>query len=144
MTANIRFVVVLVAVSLAGCSGTTDMSGKVTYQGKPVVFGSVVVIDSDGTPKSGSIQPDGSYRVSGVKPGSVKVAVSSPQPPGSVPPKKSRGREEDLDKPQHEEPPAPAEVIKNWFVIPNKYGDPTRSELTVEVKSGEPSNIDLK
>jgi hypothetical protein len=72
------------------------------------------------------------------------VAVSSPRPPGSEPAGKPRGRDDDGDKPPADETPAPPEVIKNWFPIPNKYGDPGKSELAVEVKSDQPLNIDLK
>lgn len=144
MTRVIKTSVPFVALVLAGCGNSTDVSGKVTYQGKPVVYGTVVILGSDGIPKSGAIQPDGSFRVSGVKLGSAKVAVSSPQPPGSTPPKKARERGDDDDKPPPEVTPASPEVIKNWFPIPNKYGEPTKSELTVEVKSGTPLDIDLK
>ena len=35
-------------------------------------------------------------------------------------------------------------MIKSWFAIPDKYGDPAKSELTAEVKSGQPLDIDLK
>jgi hypothetical protein len=144
MTRVIRIAILLTALALTGCGGTADLSGKVTYQGKPVVYGSVVVIGSDGVPKSGEIKPDGTYRVNGVKVGSAKVAVSSPRPPGSDPPKKVRERGDDGDKPPPEVTPAPPEVIKNWFPIPNKYGDPAKSELTVDVQSGKPLDIDLK
>jgi hypothetical protein len=100
MTRLIRTAVPFAILFMTGCGGTTDLSGKVTFQGKPVVYGSVVVIGSDGIPKSGAIQPDGTYRVSGVKLGSAKLAVSSPQPPGAVAAKKAgRERADDEDKP---------------------------------------------
>jgi hypothetical protein len=146
MTKLIKPAVLLAALALTGCGeGTTDVSGKVTYKGKPVAFGSVVVIDSAGAPKSGSIQPDGTFRVDGVRRGAVKLAVSSPPPPGSEPARRpAGGRDGDDDKVPVNVPPAPPEVIKSWFAIPDKYGDPAKSELTAEVKSGEPLNIDLK
>ncbi|AMV27235.1 hypothetical protein VT84_22730 [Gemmata sp. SH-PL17] len=146
MTRFIRPAVLITVLALAGCGEpTTDVSGKVTYRGKPVAFGTVVVLDAAGAPKSGQIQPDGTYRVSGVRPGPVKVAVSSPPPPGSEPSRKSAGgRDGDDDKPPLNIPPAAPEVIKSWFPIPDKYGDPNKSELTGEAKSGQPLDIDLK
>jgi hypothetical protein len=136
----------VVPLAATGCGGTADVSGKVTYKGKPVVYGTVVVVGSDGIPKSGAIQPDGSYRVSGVPLGTAKVAVTSPKPPGSEPAaKKPRGRDADDDKPPPEQPPpAPPEVIQNWVSLPEKFGDPNKSEVTVTVKSGQPADIELK
>jgi hypothetical protein len=146
MTRHLRPAILLAALAAAGCGDpTTEVTGKVTYQGKPVVYGSVVVFDAGGAPKSGAIQPDGTFRISGVRLGSVKVAVSSPLPPGSQPTGKKDARDAvDPDKPPVEVAPAPPEVIKNWVPIPNKYGDPNTSELTTNVKAGEPLNIELK
>jgi hypothetical protein len=146
MTRLIRPTVLLTALTLTGCgAGTTDVSGKVTYKGKPVTSGTVVILDGGSAPKAGTINPDGTYRVSGVKYGSFKVAVSSPPPPGSEAAKKPvGGRDADDDKVPVTAPAAPPEVIKSWFPIPDKYGDPNKSELTAEVKSGQPLDIDLK
>ena len=73
--------------------------------------------------------------------------MTSPRPPGSTPAKKAIGRDAEAadDKPQPEPPPpAPPEVIQNWVSLPEKYGDPSKSEVTVTVKSGEPADIVLK
>lgn len=140
--------VLCAALTAVGCGGTADVSGKVTYKGKPVVYGTVVLVGPDGIPKSGAIQPDGTYRVSGVAVGTARVAVTSPKPPGSEPPpaRKAQGRDAtDEDKPPPEPaPPASPEVIKNWVALPEKYGDPGKSEITVTVKSGQPADIELK
>lgn len=133
-------------LALAGCGEpTADVSGKVTYQGKPVTYGTVVLLDAAGAPKAGTIQPDGTYRIGGVRTGAVKLAVSSPPPPGSEPARKAAtGRDRDDDKPPPDVAPASPEVIRNWFPIPDKYGDPSKSDLTGEAKSGQPIDIDLK
>lgn len=144
MTRFICPAVLLAALTFTGCGpAATDLTGKVTYQGKPVVFGSVVVIDASGTTKSGTIQPDGTYRVDNVRVGAVKVAVSSPPPPGTPPVGKQDPRDAS-DKPTEPPPAAPPEVLKNWVAIPNKYGDPNESGLTGAAKSGQPLNLDLK
>jgi hypothetical protein len=147
MTTHIRLGILTTALTLTGCGGgTTDVSGKVTYQGKAVVYGTVVVLDDGGTPKSGVIQPDGTYRVNGVKPGRAKAAITSLAPPGSDGGKKRDARERgDDDKPPPPgSAPAPPEVLKAWFPIPDRYADPAKSELTVDVKPGQPTDFDLK
>lgn len=145
MTRLFQFLLLLAVLGLTGCGGTGDVSGKVTCNGKTVVYGTVVIMGSDGITKSGVIQPDGSYTVAGVKTGTAKVAVSSPQPPGhEQAPKKGRERGDDDDKPHTPVTPASPEVIKNWFPIPNKYGDVAKTELTVEVKPGQKFDIELK
>lgn len=151
MTRHFKPVVAAVLLALAaGCgSKTADVTGKVTFQGKPVVYGTVVIIGSDGLPKAGDLKPDGTYRVADVAVGPVKVAVSSPPPPGSEPPKKAKvagGRDagEDDKQPPPAATPADAAVAKNWVPLPEKYGDPDKSGLTATVAAGQPLDLDLK
>ncbi|MBA4064383.1 MAG: hypothetical protein C0501_11850 [Isosphaera sp.] len=148
MTPLLRAAAAAATLSAAGCGGgVADVAGTVKYQGKPVVYGSVVVIGSDGVPKSGTIRPDGTFRVDGVRVGAARVAVSSPRPPGSEPPpapKPKGGREEAVDKPVPPVDPADPEVIRNWVALPARYGDPDKSELTADVQSGRPLDLDLK
>jgi hypothetical protein len=144
-----RFLVQLasaaVIVAVTGCGpATTDVAGKVTYQGKPVVYGTVVFIGADGTPKSGAIQLDGTYRVTGVPIGTARVAVSSPPPPGvTLPGRKTKSGKDDLGKGDGDVAQAHPDVVQKWFAIPEKYGEPTQSGRTVEVKAGQAINLDL-
>lgn len=149
MTNFMRGSILLAALLTAGCGGNTvSVSGKVTYQGKPLSYGTVVLIDSASLPKSGTIQPDGTFTVAGVTTGPAKIAVSSPRPPGMDPakPEGRVGRENAGDDKVPREPPPPADpaVIAGWTAIPDNYGDPALSKLTVEVGNGEPLTIDLK
>jgi hypothetical protein len=136
-------------VGVVGCGAkVATVSGKVTFQGKAVVFGTVSIIGPDGITKSGSINPDGSFTVSGVGVGEGKVAVTSLKPPdgtgGAKPKGGGRDAGDDERKPEKPDPAAPPEVIKNWFPIPSKYGDHKQSGLIVPVGDGKPVTIDLK
>jgi hypothetical protein len=148
MTGVNRAVVGLAMLAAAGCGpGSADVTGTVTFKGKPVVCGTVVVFGSDGLPRSGTINPDGTFRVEGIRVGPARVAVTSPPPPGAGParPKSRGGREgDDGDKiPPPQAPPADPQVVKNWVALPEKYGDPTRSGLTFDVPAAQPVTLTL-
>jgi hypothetical protein len=121
------------AFAAGGCGPrTADLTGKVTFDGKPVVFGNVVLIGADGATRYGPLQPDGSYRVDKVPVGPAKVMVSSPPPPGAGPPQEMTA----IDREKAAgAPPVPVDqtLAKNWFPIPSKYGNPAESGLTVNV-----------
>jgi hypothetical protein len=128
-------------LACVGCGAKTgDVSGKVTYQGKPVVYGSVVIVGPDGIPKSGAIQPDGSYSVAGVGVGEAKVAVSSPQPDGAGKAagdgKAKGGRDADADDKTPPPGAAAAPPVKGWFALPPESGDTNKSGLKVTVGGG--------
>jgi hypothetical protein len=118
--------VLLTSVAL-GCAGQGDVSGKVSYQGKSLVWGTVQFEGSDGVVKHGNIKPDGSYTVEGVATGDAKLAVSSNNPQGS-----------DFQPLQREgQPPRqPRPEVKGWFAIPEKYNTPFKSGLTYTIKRG--------
>lgn len=146
MTRLIRLAALPALLVLAGCGEkTTDVTGKVSYKGKALVYGTVAVLDGSPAPKVGAIQPDGTFRVAGVRPGVHKVAVSSAAPPGSDAARKNVDRREaDDERTVAAAPPASPEVLKGWFAIPDKYGDPAKSDLTADVKVGVPLDLDLK
>jgi len=59
-----------------GCGGSTGtITGKVSFQGKVVNAGSVLLLAEDGTRVSTRIRPDGTYRAS-LPVGFVKIAVN--------------------------------------------------------------------
>jgi hypothetical protein len=119
---------VLLPLAALGCAGKGDVSGRVTYNGKPLVWGTVQFEGSDKILKQGNINSDGTYTVQGVATGEAKVAVSSINPNSS-----------DFQVRQAEGGPAPKPrpQVKGWFPIPNKYDAPHTSGLTFPVKRGE-------
>jgi hypothetical protein len=124
----------LLALAAVGCQGRGDVTGKVTYKGNPLVFGTVQFEGSDGTLRQSNIEPDGSYSVTGVATGEAKVAVSSINPKSS-----------DFQPLQREggPKPRPRPEIKGWFPIPDKYDEPSKSGLTYTIKPGA-NKIDIE
>jgi hypothetical protein len=117
----------------AGCGGRGDVSGKVTYQGKPLVWGTVQFEGSDGMLKQSNINGDGTYSVKGVAAGEAKVAVSSINPNSAdFQPRVVEGKA----------PPPPRPKVEGWFPIPEKYDTPHKSGLVYTIKSG-PNAIDI-
>jgi hypothetical protein len=126
----------LLTLAAVGCAGRGDVSGKVTYQGKPLVFGTVQFEASDKTIKQANIKEDGTYSIPGVPVGEAKVAVSSLNPQSS-----------DFQPLQREgQPPRkPRKPVVGWFPIPSDYEDLSKAKLTFTVKRGQnPYDIDLK
>ena len=79
-----------------GCGPRTGTAaGKVTYQGKPVVWGSVTLRAADGSLHQAGINLDGTYRVDRVPAGPAQVGVSSPDPTPSA---RVRGNEDERVK----------------------------------------------
>src|SRR4029077_6705571 len=71
----------LTFLAITGCgAGTGDVTGTVTYQGKTVASGTVLIVGSDSLPYYGNIQDDGTYTVPKVPTGPAKIAVLSPGP----------------------------------------------------------------
>jgi hypothetical protein len=127
----------LVAVA-SGCGPSIgSLSGKVTYQGKELTTGSVLLLGSDGIPLTAPIGPDGSYRFDSVPVGPARLGVSSPDP--VVEKQKiaawSRGRGRVKDRGEKQKPaPAPTASRSGWFRIPARFATPELSGLEYTIK----------
>jgi len=125
-------------VLLVGCGGssTGSVSGKVTFQNKPVVCGSVTIIGSDKKARNGAIQPDGTYTVEKVAVGEAQVGVMSPNPNIQV--EFTKGRR-GKGKGENTEPTAklPKEVLDKWVPISRDYDNPEKSGLSLTIAEGE-------
>jgi hypothetical protein len=92
---------------------TAVVSGKVTYQGKPLSSGWIIFHSQDGRESGTALGADGSYRAQGVSVGTTRLTVATdPNPPLPF----LRG-------------PRPVR-------LPLKYANPATSGLTVEVGEG--------
>jgi hypothetical protein len=109
---------------LTGCSGQrpTTVSGRVTWEDKPVAKGMIRFQPANGPALMGPIE-DGEYEIAGVKPGTFRVAIEALV---EVPPKNG------WPPPQYEQ------------VLPPQFNQ--KSTLTAEVVAGRPNelNFDLK
>ena len=110
------------------------LTGKVTYEGKPLRFGSVVVEHKHGQPATAVIQPDGTFVMATRGEGEgaavgrcrVRVACYEGQDPANKP-----------------GPGQPTELGRS--LIPERYTSFETSGLAVEVRSGanEPVVLNL-
>jgi len=129
--------VLLAAVALAGCQRgpkIVPVSGKVTYNGAPLKFGSVMFQPKGGPLARGSIQSDGTFRLTtvtdgdGCTEGTSKVRITCFQSQsGDVAAQAEAG-----------------EVPGGGLLIPKRYTSFGTSGLTAEVRrGGEPFLFDL-
>jgi hypothetical protein len=139
--------VALACLAAAGCGGGTGaLTGQVSYKGKSVVSGSVVLIGSDGTPRYSGIRPDGTYRFTGVPAGEARLGVNSPNPvpdPRKVALARAAGKRggRSQDDPITSTPTSDPRL---WFPIPRAAGDPATSHLGTTIRRGENThNIEL-
>jgi hypothetical protein len=126
----------LLVFSMVGCGpGRGDVSGKVTYQGKPLVFGTVQFETKEGI-KQSNIKEDGTYTIPRVVAGEIKAAVNSPNPNSS---------DHQAIMREGQEPPPPRTPIKGWFAIPAEYQNLSSAKLSYTVNTGQNKfDIELK
>jgi hypothetical protein len=121
-------------LAMAGCGGNdSTLTGQVTYQGQPVIFGAVIVHCADGIGRSSSIGPDGKYAVGNLPTGPVKITVESPELPD---PAARRPRPPRSEGPAETPPEYKPLDRSKWVRLPDKFADPDKSGLTTTLKRG--------
>ena len=122
----------LLAPRLLTRERTGDVSGKVTYAGKPIPWGRVTFVGQDGDRKAVSAPiKNGRYEVKNCPTGKVKISFESflarkvAGPPG-----KQRGLTKDFKG------TSPVEVIGQRLAIPPEYGNADTSGQEYEVGRG--------
>ncbi len=140
--------VCLPAVLLGGCGGPKlgKVTGRVTYNGKPVTGGKIMFYPESGRMALGEIAADGTYSLTTFKPGdgalvgTHRIAVEATKVgPGSMAAPKTF--EEELKG----VPPGGKVLVagKVEWLVPEKYSRPETSGLTRKVEAGE-NKIDLE
>ena len=114
----------IMIVGLVGCGDggppTGDISGKVSYDGKPIEDGAITFLAADGkAPTAGTTIKDGKYTALKVPVGKVKVQITGSKVVGQ--------------KKVYNTPNSPVMPITEQYV-PAKYNDKT--ELTYDVTTG--------
>lgn len=139
-----RAAVAAVLVAVAGCGGSSaDVTGKVSYRGRPVAYGTVSVIGRDQKTYYGVINPDGTFTVTGVPVGPAKLGVYSPDPYFDPPISAAEKAKAEEARRASGVPIAPKPPKGTWFRLPGKYADPLSSGLTAEVTAA-PAAVDLR
>ena len=135
-----RAFVLAIAVAVIGCGKPphqlVPISGKVTYNGRPLKFGCVKFQPETGQWSKGIIQPDGTFQMvtpdegDGAAVGVNKVRISCFE---NQDPTKKNGSEE-------------MGIVLGRSLIPRKYASQDTSGLKVEVKAegNGPVIFDLK
>ena len=119
------------ALSATGCSGSNlvEVTGKVTYKGKPVTSGTISFVAADKPSAYGDLNPDGTYALhtndpgDGATPGAYQVFVVAMQDQAGLLPE------------QRSPLPAPT--------IPIKYTSLATTDLKADVVSGKKNVIDF-
>ncbi|MBV9125200.1 MAG: hypothetical protein JO112_17730 [Planctomycetes bacterium] len=130
----LRLGVLLLAGLVGGCGGGTgNVSGKVTFQGRPLPAGTILFYHGINGVASSDIKPDGTYRVSNVSVGTAKIEIQVPMNipfAGANLPGASA---------------APTLPVARAPAIPARYLDREKSGLSCTVTRGNQTHdIDLK
>ncbi len=127
--------IAFLALIAVGCQSKGNVSGKVTYKDKPLVYGTVLFVGSDGASVQAKIENDGTYSARGLAVGKAQIAVNSPDP-------KSIGIYTTWKDPSKKPPPL---EVPGWFGIPKQYESASTSGLSFPVEGGlNTNNIELK
>lgn len=131
--AGFGLVVILLAAIFSG-QGKATLTGHVSFQGKPIIWGSVVVVGQDGRTAAGRIEADGTFRVENAATGSVSVAVVSRDP---LVQNWASNLKTTRARPTSKAFSASPVDRKKWFPLPTHFEDPQASGVTMLLKSGD-------
>jgi hypothetical protein len=135
-----------VAVAPGCAKPMGDVSGKVTYKGNLLPYGSVTYWAADGSGWQGGIGSDGSYSIKGIPVGPAKISVISVDPEYERVGKElvTKAREK-KGKPMTAADMPKAADMNKWRKSPEKYANQETSGLEFEVKAGQQvHDIDLQ
>jgi hypothetical protein len=148
------------AVALGGCARTASVSGRVTFNGKPLPMGRITFLGSDGRASDPGTIDEGRYEVTNAPRGECRIKIETQylvqmtammagmSGRGGRSGAADRGRQQFAEKMgqfQSEDRKKLQETVASAYVeIPTKYEDPDKSGLTFTVAlSGNVCNLDL-
>ena len=130
--AHFQALFAVISLAVAGCGGSPGRPasahaiGRVTYQGQPVVEGTVNLISSTGDAGSAPLTPEGTFEIrEGIPPGTYLAFVTPPRI--THPPK----------------PGEPPPEMRNYG-IPAVFQSEVTTPLKVEIKPGDNPGVELK
>jgi hypothetical protein len=138
----------ILVATVAGCGSDLDLApvtGRVTFNGKPVTEGEITFLPDNGPQAAGMIQPDGTFRLTTLSPGDGAVVGrhqvsirATTVTGGSMAPATF---EQEMEWAQQGAKSGGQILIPGTvtWLVPEKYSNPETSELTAEVQSGENS-----
>jgi len=136
-----KIVALLPLLLVLGCGGAKNplhrqpVSGKVLFDGKPVVLGTIQFSSISGPSEqifSGGLIKEGTYqlpRAGGLPPGEYRVSISSSPPPTPTPTDPAEAMK------------AAEKPVTYKELIPEKYN--LKSELKIEIKKETASVVDF-
>lgn len=135
-TLILSLILAMIAAVASGCSKPrrelAPLTGKVTFEGKPLQFGSVTMEHSSGQPATAAIQSDGTFAMATIGEGEgaavgkwrVRIGCNEAQDPAKR--------------------PAPGQpAIPGKSLIPERYASFDLSGLVVDVRPGRNEPIVL-
>ena len=112
---------VLAATALSGCGDMPRgrLHGTVTWQGKPLTGATVIFLAKDNKTHLAKLKPDGSYEVSGVALGPIKVSVQQDLPAvaAKADPRLTSQAKGVVDEKAGKAPTAPPPVSENFSEV---------------------------
>lgn len=132
-----------------GCGGSKSAPGKVSgtvkYKGAAVTGGQInFYLDKVAYP--GGIDPDGSYKMSQLPAGDYKVTVETESiNPDKKTPEYGAGKGGAKGGGMSPPPPGRTDNKGKYVKIPEKYNDPTKTDLSAKITGGNNTvNLELK
>ncbi len=148
------FVAAVAALFLTttGCDRPrSQVHGTVTYQGTPVAGGTIIFLGADNRAYPTRIGSDGTYVASGVPHGDLHVSVLAADPQQAARPNPGARDSDAFAKAamnaddQSKGGRSPTPTGTSGQLLPAKYNDPTKSELSFELtQSDQEYTVDLK
>jgi len=139
--AAIVLLTMIPAVAFIG-SGRGSLIGQVTFLGKPVTVGHVVVLAEDGSYHSGDIDAHGKFTIEKIPGGKVQLGVISRDPAQMLLRQVKLAQSSDR-LPAEDRTAARSGISGKWIALPVQYEDPRTSALETFIKGTTEFHIEL-